>query len=280
MLSRRLLSPPPQAVLPSGFTALDYITISSLDDRIISIEPMVGASDVVYLDHQFEEVPTWSSAVNANALRFWQDDYRYMYIRYYEPSDGTGYRPSYSYVAYEVGATNALYSDALTTERVLLCMPNSAYSLNGVIYPSTVLSTIKINNGVSGTGTSSEGKIQSIRYRIYGCYILDVFDWRHYMVPCLRVSDGREGLYDLMDGVFVAILYPNTLIMSLTGEITSPYPVASDLTLTVGPVKSISTLTVAFPKGSSSVTTGYRHYEVKSITPTYDDYYYYISDTD
>ena len=241
---------------------------------------MIGASDVVYLDHQLEEIPTWDGYVNMNVLYFWRDDYRIMYIYYFKTGDSLsadGY-PSYRYGAYGVG-TDVPVSGALTTERVLLCMPNSGFSVNGVIYPSTNLSTISINYGVRGTGTNSEGKIQSIRYRIYGCYILDVFDWRHYMVPCLRVSDGREGLYDVVDGVFTAILYPNTINMSTGGVITSTYPVASELTLIVGSVtSSISNKSVVFPKGSSSVTTGYRYYGVKSITPTYDDTYYYIID--
>lgn len=270
MLNRRLLSPPPSAGLPSGFTALDYITISSLDDRIISIEPMIGASDVVYLDHQFEALPTWDGYVNMNALRFWYDDYRDMRISYFKYGDSLsteGY-PSYWYGDADSGA--------LTTERVLLCMPNSAYSLNGVIYPSTALSTISINKGVTGTGNNSNGEIQSVRYRIYGCYILDVLDWRHYMVPCLRVSDGREGLYDLVDGVFVAILYPNDIKMSMDGVLTSTYPVASDLTVSIKFITaSTSDISVVFPKGSSSVTTSYKRYSVYGISPLYDDYYYY-----
>lgn len=234
---------------------------------------MIGASDVVYLDHQFEVIPTWDGYVNMNALHFWRDDYRNMRISYFKYGDSLSTK---GYPSYWYGDAD---SGALTTERVLLCMPNSAYSLNGVIYPSTDLSKININDGVTGTGNASNGQIQSVRYRIYGCYILDVFDWRHYMVPCLRVSDGREGLYDLVDGVFTAILYPNTINMSTKGEITSTYPVASDLTMGVGSsTSSISTLTVVFPKGSSSITTSHRYYLIKSITPTYDDLYYYVID--
>lgn len=278
MRRRLLIAQSPAIELPNGFTQLDYITISSLDDRIIFSRPMIGASDVVYLDHQFEEIPTWNSFTNMNALNFWRDDYRNMYISYFKtggPMSSDGY-PSYRYKAYEVGSEDSLNSGALTTERVLLCMPNSGYSVNGVIYPSTDLSTININDGVTSS-SNGIGYIQSIRYRIYGCYILDVFDWRHYMVPCLRVSDGREGLYDLVDGVFTAILYPNTIDMLMDGEITSTYPVASELTLAVGSItSSISTRSVVFPKGSSSITTSYSRYTVKSITPTYDDSYYYI----
>ena len=253
--------------MPSGFTALDYITISSLDERLYC-ESMVGASDVVYLDHQFEVVPTWSSGTNPDSLYLWHDDYRGLALTCYQPTDSFT-DPDQSVYLYEGSE-----SDTLTTERVLLCMPNSAYSVNGVIYPSTVLSSVSFN-----VYFDDSNPIQSLRYRIYGCYVLDVFDWRHYMVPCLRVSDGREGLYDLVDAVFIPILYPNAIAMSRTGEITSTYPVASELTLVVGSAtSSISTSTVAFPKGSSSVTTDYRFYEVKSITPTYDDAYYYITD--
>ena len=234
---------------------------------------------MVYLDHQFEEIPTWSSyIINMNALRFWIDDYRDMYISYFKTNGSMiseGY-PSYRYKAYEVGSVNALNSGTLTTERVLLCMPNSAYSVNGIIYPSTDLSTIRINGGVTSS-SNGIGYIQSIRYRIYGCYILDVFDWRHYMIPCLRVSDGREGLYDLVDGVFTPILYPNIINMSTDGVITSTYPVASDLTVVVSGLST--SLTVVFPKGSSSISVaaGIRN-TIKSITPTYDDSYYYIAD--
>lgn len=228
---------------------------------------MIGASDVVYLDHQFEEFPTWNNYTNAESLYFWRDDYRNMRISY------TAGNPSYSYVAYEVGLTDAIASGALTMERVLLCMPNSGYSVNGVIYPSTVLSTMRINNGVSGAD-ANYGKIQSVRYRIYGCYVLDVLDWRHYMVPCLRVSDGREGLYDLVDSIFSPILLPNAIKLSqMNRVITSTYPVASDLTIHVG--SELLTTTVILPKGSNSVSVNSRYDGIVSITPAYDDVYYY-----
>ena len=98
------------------------------------------------------------------------------------------------------------------------------------------------------------------------------------MVPCLRVSDGREGLYDLVDGVFSAILYPNAIKMSSDGVLTSTYPVASDLTVSIKFITaSTSNTSVVFPKGSSSVTTSYRRYKVSGISPLYDDYYYYTT---
>ena len=231
---------------------------------------------MVYLDHQFEVIPTWSDTTNPEDLFLWSDTYRDMYISYIG-SYGSDYYPAYSYVPYEVGFVNALISSVLTTERVLLCMPNSAYSVNGVIYPSGGLSTMCINNVVT-TVSGSHGEIQSVRYRIYGCYILDVFDWRHYMVPCLRVSDGREGLYDLVDGVFVPILHLNVINLSTAyGTLTSTYPVASDLVVSISSRTSGTSASVVFPKGSSSVTTSYRRYDITGISPLYDDDYYYYT---
>lgn len=276
MLNRRYFTPPPSAGLPSGFTSLDYITISSLNQRVCR-DSMVGASDVVYLDHQFEAVPTWSSSTNPEDLFLWSDTYRDMYVSYIG-SFGSPYYPVYSYTPYEVGFVNALESSVLTTERVLLCMPNSAYSVNGVIYPSNDLSAMRINDGVT-TVSGGHGEIQSVRYRIYGCYILDVFDWRHYMVPCLRVSDRREGLYDLVDGVFTAILEPNAISLSiLDRELTSTYPVASDLTVVIS-TRTSPSITITFPKGLSSIYVNNSSLRtIESITPAFDDTYFYTID--
>lgn len=93
------------------------------------------------------------------------------------------------------------------------------------------------------------------------------------MVPCLRVSDGREGLYDLVDGVFTAILYQNIISIS-DSALTSTYPVASDLTVGVGRVGATATIT--FPKGSGPIAVSNKYYGVYSVTPTYDDLYYYV----
>ena len=98
------------------------------------------------------------------------------------------------------------------------------------------------------------------------------------MVPCLRVSDGREGLYDLVDGVFVPILYLNVIKLSVAdGTLTSTYPVASDLVVSIYSKTTGALASVVFPKGSSSVTTSYRRYAVSGISPLYDDYYYYTT---
>lgn len=274
---QKVLYPPPTG-LPSGYTSLDYITIG-LEDRIFR-DAMVGASDVVYLDHQFTAVPTWSSGTNPEVLYLYSDSYREMRIAYTSSYDYATMvstsKVAYSYIGYNVGSSNAIESDSITTNRSLLCIPNAAYSLGGVIYPSSVLSPLYINNGVS-EDSGAHGVIQSMQCRIYGCYVLDVYDWRHYMVPCERASDGKQGLYDVVDGVFSAILIPNT-ITNESGTMTATYPVASDLTVALSRGTS-SSGTVTFPKGASSVSLGsaYRYYTVSTITPSVDDFYYYVA---
>lgn len=274
MLNRRLLSPPPSAGLPSGFTSLDYIT-ATINDRIIRDGEVVGASDVVYLDHQFEVMPTWDRGSNPGRFVLYSDSYRELRVTHYG-SFGTNLLPD----EYRYESLSSSSSDdpthPISTDRVFMSMYNTALSINGVIEPSTVLSPMYFDfRNVEGTNNPSV--LESVTCRIYGCYVLDVLDWRHYMVPCLRVSDGREGLYDLVDGVFAAILYRNIITYSSNGELTSTYPVASDLTVVVRTRLAVTTIT--FPNGSSSVSTGNKDIirSIESITPTYDDSYYYIA---
>ena len=259
--------------MPSGFTSLDYITVG-LSDCIIRDEA-VGASDIVYLDHQFEAIPTWKSSAYNQGSFFWlyRDSYRMLRV---EPpfSFSTTHIPdSYSY--YPDGAANLDVNCDLSTDRVFMCMPITALSVNGVIFPASTLTSMSI--AIRPDIDSGEDLLSSASCRIYGCYVLDVLDWRHYMVPCLRVSDGREGLYDLVDGVFAAILSRNIITYSSDGELTSTYPVASDLTVVVK--TRLSTTTITFPNGSSSVSTGIKDIirSIESITPTYDISYYYIA---
>ena len=235
----------------------------------------VGASDVVYLDHQFEAIPTWGLSAYSSGSFFWlyRDSYRTLKVRPPYSLGTTRIPDSYSY--YPDDAVNSNVDCDLSTDRVFMCMPITALSVNGVIYPASTLTSmsIAIRPGID----SGEDLLSSASCRIYGCYVLDVLDWRHYMVPCLRVSDGREGLYDLVDGVFSAILYPNAINLSTDGVLTSTYPVASDLTVVVG--SRLGSITAIFPKGSSSISVdGKGLTTIDSITPTYDDSYYYVID--
>lgn len=256
--------------MPNGFTSLDYIT-ATINDRIIRDGEVVGASDVVYLDHQFEVMPTWDRGSNPGRFVLYSDSYRELRVTHYG-SFGTNLLPD----EYRYESLSSSSSDdpthPISTDRVFMSMYNTALSINGVIEPSTVLSPMYFDfRNVEGTNNPSV--LESVTCRIYGCYVLDVLDWRHYMVPCLRASDGREGLYDLVDGVFTAILYQN-VIEIVDGVLISTYPVASDLTVGIGRVGVTTTIT--FPKGSGPITMSNKYYGVYSVTPTYDDLYYYV----
>lgn len=234
----------------------------------------VGASDIVYLDHQFEAIPTWKSSAYYSGSYFWlyRDSYRTLKVKPPYSLSTTHIPDSYSY--YPDDAVNSDVNCNLSTDRVFMCMPITALSVNGVIFPASTLTSMSI--AIRPDIDSGEDMLSSASCRIYGCYVLDVLDWRHYMVPCLRVSDGREGLYDLVDGVFSAILYPNVIDITADNVLTSTYPVASDLTVVVK--SRFSSITVVFPKGSSSIPADDKYIitTIESITPTYDDYYYYV----
>lgn len=268
-VKQKITLPPPSAGLPSGFTSLDYITVG-LNDYIIRDEA-VGASDVVFLDHQFEALPTWGLSAYSSGSFFWlyRDSYRMLKVKPPFSLGTTQIPDTYSY--YPADATNSDVDCDLSTERVFMCMPITALSVNGVIFPASTLTSMSI--AIRADIDSGEDLLSSASCRIYGCYVLDALDWRHYMVPCMRVSDGREGLYDLVDGVFIAILFRNIIDLS-DNVITSTYPVASDLTIGIRAVGSTATIT--FPNGSSSVSAGSRATTITSIAPTYDDAYYYI----
>ena len=260
----------------SGFTSLDYIT-ATINDRIIRDGEVVGASDVVYLDHQFEPMPTWDSGSNPGRFIFYSDSYRELRVTHYDSFGTNLLSDAYIYESISSSSSDDP-THPISTDRVFMCMYNTALSINGIIEPSSVLSPMYFDfRNVAGTNNPSI--LESVSCRIYGCYVSNVFDWRHYMVPCLRVSDGREGLYDLVDGVFSAILYPNAIHLSTDGTLTSTYPVASDLTVVYNSRLSSST-TITFPKGSSSISVGGKdiRYSIESITPTYDDSYYYVID--
>lgn len=236
----------------------------------------VGASDVVYLDHQFEALPTWGSSAYTYGSFFWlyRDSYRSLKVQPPYSLATTQLPDAYSY--YPDDAVNLGVNCDLSTDRVFMCMPITALSVNGVIHPASTLTSMSI--AIRPVIDSGEDRLSSASCRIYGCYVLDVLDWRHYMVPCLRVSDGREGLYDLVDGVFSAILYPNVIDITAEGVVSSTYPVASDLTVVIN-TKISTPITAIFPKGSSSISVDNKRLStIESITPTYDDSYYYVID--
>lgn len=279
MFSRRLFPPP--TGLPSGYTALDYITVSSLDERIVA-GSFIGASDVVFLDHQFSAIPTWSSAINPESFYLFMDAYRSMWINAFDfdTTVGTDYRAVYLYLGYNTNQAYAPHSAALTTARSMLYIPNSAFSLNGVIYPSSTLSAMIISGGTTGV-QGSAGEFQMQPLRVYGCYILDVLDWRHYMVPCERSSDGRQGLYDVVDGVFVPVVTSNIPYIGgyQRDSVVFSHPVTSKLSVVLSSRSLSSTLTLSVPKGSSSVTitnSSYYGAIIHSVSPISDDTYVYL----
>lgn len=219
-------------------------------------------------------MPTWSGGI-ADTFAFYSDLYRGLYVDLTTDLDAhPELTTTYRYVSHTSPSTTSL-TYPVSSDRVFMSMYNTALSINGVIIPSSALSPMYLNfSDSNGSAT-----LVSVSCRIYGCYVLDASDWRHYMVPCLRVSDGREGLYDVVDGVFSAILIPNT-ITNESGTMTATYPVASDLTVTLGRGNT-SSVSVTFPKGTSSVSlgSGYKYYTVSAITPSVDDLYYYEAGT-
>lgn len=206
---------------------------------------------------------------------FYYDLYRELLVELTYDSD-YALTTVYRYESLSFPSSNRL-TYPVSSDRMFMSMYNTALSVNGITAPSSVLSPMFFD--FRGADGSSLAELESVSCRIYGCYVLDGFDWRHYMIPCLRVSDGREGLYDVVDGVFSAILIPNT-ITNESGTMTATYPVASDLTVTLSR-NGISGGSVTFPKGTSSVSLGsaYRYYSVSTITPSVDDLYYYVAGT-
>lgn len=274
MRRRLLIAQSPAIELPNGFTQLEYITLG-VSSRLVR-DGMVGVSDVVYLDYQFDTIPIWSgsgSVTGDDRFRIYKDSYRTLDV----VRSVVGYYDStwYDYSSLNAEGDDIAYNN-ITTDRLIVCLSNMELVVNSISQSSSELSSISFNSGYS----SGEVQPSSVSCRIYGCNILDVSDgpnWRHYMIPCMNNSNGVEGLYDLVDGIFIPCLLDNSLSIDMDNSvITSTYPVSSDLTISVSRRTGGSTAEYVLMTGSNSIDIDSIYTKIVSITPSYDDVYNYV----
>lgn len=117
--------------------------------------------------------------------------------------------------------------------------------------------------------------------RLYRCTIFSAYDGgvvREDYIPCIEGSSGRHGVFAVMEKAFYPFLTLNRLSVSMSTA-SFAYPVASDVTVyftTTFPNGEWYSSTVSFPIGSSSKSVdSMAMLSSYSITPTYDDRYYY-----
>ena len=117
--------------------------------------------------------------------------------------------------------------------------------------------------------------------RLYRCTIFSAYDGgvvREDYIPCIEGSSGRHGVFATMEKVFYPFLTLNRLSVS-TSAASFAYPVASDVVVSFQqmlPNGEYYYSSVTFPSGSSSKPVdSIAMLSSYSITPTYDDYYYY-----
>lgn len=119
--------------------------------------------------------------------------------------------------------------------------------------------------------------------KCYSCRIWDDGVLVRDFLPCERTSDGKQGFWDQVYGVFYPLLIPNRIYYQYMGSfggsgyrVQSSEPLASDVTITGYRSDNSSTkFTLTCKKGNSGFGTLDYVPKVTSIEPRSDGIYYY-----
>lgn len=266
-------------VLPSGYTQVEYI--ESNWDRILITSTPILISDLIYMDCDVFDrgVQTVSNGPYINALIGSTQNGGYSPFTI---CTTTAYTNTTSLAYQRLG--NTYYKSLLSGlfpygRRELYCYGAGGMVVGSEFQPSDVISKSYLLLSSLAVGDSRFP--HSSCCRLYRCTIFSAYDGgvvREDYIPCIEGSSGRHGVFAVMENVFYPFLTLNRLSVSLSTA-SFAYPVASDVTIyfsTELPNGEWYDSIVRFPIGSSSMPVdalvGLASY---SITPTYDDRYYY-----
>ena len=284
-------SPPPinGVVLPSGYTATDYIESNA--NTFIRTSLLPSAGDSCYVD-----VDVFGLVEDTFSLNL---DYYSMVIGH-SGGQGSlacdlGYVATTLYGELTVGCSSNYYDGNLTfNNRVSVSgygrrefYVYSGGSLVGSTFTPALSSTVDSYGAyllLASILTSSSVKRLLLSYaRLYRCVFFHPNrDIRADFIPSIEVSSGRYGMYDVVGGEFnglVVLNFPEIDNSNFSSpKVVFPYPVASDVsvTLRVGFGTLASYITVNFSIGESVKTLGDSSVTaITSVFPASDDTYVY-----
>ena len=279
MISRRFLTPPPSAGLPSGYTQLDFV---STDVGCFYLDINLLNTSICVLDAQILVDP--GSGDNGSVFLF-ESSFGYLkrglMLDAYEDSFAAFTRETLGTATPDLGST-------LDLARHSFILSERGYSADGV--PSQGSSSVFLMaNRKDVKNDGQRYTLTSFKTRIYGFSVFDVNGFCNYLTPCSN-SEGRQGLYDLVGGVFYPYLSPNRLRFSFNGSYCSTisvyadYPVLEDISISVDCYAGSYTWVhlITLPKGSTSATSTTERYSTSRVyidqvtcTPRSDSQYFY-----
>ena len=278
MLNRRFLTPPPSAGLPSGYTQLDFV---STDVGCFYLDINLLNTSVCVLDAQVLVDP--GSGDNGSVFLF-ESSFGYLKRGFLQDAYGDGIA---AFTRGSVGTSPDLGS-TLDLARHSFILSERGYSADGV--PSQGSSSVFLMaNRKDVQNDGQRYTLTSFKTRVYGFSVFDVNGFCNYLTPCSN-SEGRQGLYDLVGGVFYPYLSPNRLYFSFdysyyrTVNVRADYPVLEDVSISVDCSNGRDSWVhlITLPKGSTSATSTTERYSTSrayidrvTCTPRSDSQYFY-----
>lgn len=265
--------------MPSGYTQLDFV---STDVGCFYLDINLLNTSVCVLDAQVLVDP--GSGDNGSVFLF-ESSFGYLQRGFLPDAYGD------AIAAFTRGALTFDASDLgsiFDLARHTFVLSEPGYSADGV--PSQGSSSVFLMANRKDVKIDGQRyTLTSFKTRVYGFSVFDVNGFCNYLTPCSN-SEGRQGLYDLVGGVFYPYLSPNRLHFSFNGSyystisVRADYPVLEDVSISVdcsgGGYTWVHLITL--PKGSTSATSSTERYSTSkayidrvTCTPRSDSQYFY-----